>query len=112
MIEKNVIILADSEEQMQGIIRGIEALDTNRQIGIIMGTHAQEDSQCANEIIGVLADVADATVIYTSEMSKPSHPTDTPIKTMQLSIPDSDREKIIDYIETEYPNIIKDLLSP
>lgn len=111
MIEKNVIISADSEEQMQGIIRGIEALDTNRQIGIIMGTYIQEDSKMSNEIVGILADVADATVIYTSEMSKPSHPTDIPIKTMQLSVPDSDREKIIDYIKTEYPNIIKDLLS-
>lgn len=111
MIEKNVIISADSEEQMQGIIRGIEALDTNRQIGIIMGTYIQEDSKMSNEIVGILADVAKATVIYTSEMSKPSHPTNSSIKTMQLSVPDSDREKIIDYIKTEYPNIIKDLLS-
>ena len=39
MIKRNIIVIAPTEEAMQGIIRGIEALDSEHKVGIIHGTY-------------------------------------------------------------------------
>lgn len=101
---KNIIILAKTEEQMQGIIRGIEQLDTNHEIGIIYGSFTDRE---VSEVTKVLIDVAEATVVHTGVIKE-----DAQYKMYQLNnIPTDDRNNVIDYIINNHKGIIKDLIS-
>lgn len=116
MIEKNVIILAESEEQLQGIIRGIEALDKERQIGIILGVHTQDgvhtkdDLNMTTDIVGIMAEVTGATVIHTSEKNKPVCK-NKEINTLIVDVPDDSRLIVMDKIKENYPDIVHKLLT-
>ena len=99
------MILTDgSEEMMQGIIRGIEALDKDHQIGIIYG---QYETSIVSEAEHLLASLANATIVHT-----PNIVYDEPVNSYVLDIPEEldNRETIISYIKDKYPNLIKDLL--
>lgn len=116
MIEKNVIVLAETEEQLQGIIRGIESLDKEHQIGIILGvhtkdeSHTQDDLNMTTEIIGIMADVTGATVIHTSEKNKPVCK-NKEINTLTINVPDDSRLIVMDKIKENYPDIVHKLLT-
>lgn len=105
-IERNVMIITEgSEEQMQGIIRGIEALDTEHKIGIIYGT---ANSTATTEVEMLLADLAKALIIKTAGVDIIGG-TNT-IPSMDINVPDGDREAVINYIQKEYPTLIGDIL--
>ena len=108
-IERNVMIITEgSEEQMQGIIRGIEALDTEHKIGIIYGT---ANSTATTEVEMILADLAKALIIKTAgvDIVEPPQGKDT-TPYMDINVPDGDRETVINYIQKEYPTLIGDIL--
>jgi hypothetical protein len=108
MIKRNVLIITDgSEEQMQGIIRGIEFLDTEHQVGIIYGQHGSTE---VTEVEMILADLSQAVVLKTARVNIPEHPQHKSIPSMDINVPDGDRADIIKYIKDEYPNIIQDIL--
>ena len=108
MIKRNVLVITDgSEEQMQGIIRGIEFLDTDHQIGIIYGQH---DSTEVTEVELILADLSQAVVLKTARVNMKEHPQHKDVPSMDINVPDGDRADIVKYIKDEYPNIIDLLL--
>jgi len=108
MALKNIMILTDgNEEQMQGMIRGVEALDTDHQIGIVYGTH---DSEEISEVELILADLANAIVLKTEKVKAIPHHQNNPITYMDINVPAGDRETIISYIKNEYPNLVQDIL--
>lgn len=100
---KNVVILAETEEQMQGIIRGIETLDTNKDIGIIYGSSTDRE---ISEAIKVLIDVAEATVVCTPQINTDG--TKSPV--YRIDVPNDDRSSVIDYIVNNHKGIIKELM--
>jgi hypothetical protein len=102
---KNVVIYADSEEQMQGIIRGIEQLDTEHEISIIYGTYTED---VLSEPIKVLIDVAQAVVIDTGRLDKDD--TDSLKRYVLRHVPnDAERNDVIDWLITNHKHIIQDL---
>ena len=106
-IERNVIVLADTEEQMQGIIRGIEALDKENKIGIMHGMHGLSE---VDEITMILAEVAGAVIIHSFSITPKEHPQGKALKYFPLAVPNTTREQVIAYIKVEYPNLIEDIL--
>lgn len=102
---KNVVIYADSEEQMQGIIRGIEQLDTEHEIGIIYGTYTED---VLSEPIRVLVDVAQAVVVDTGRLDKDD--TDSLKRYVLRHVPnDAERDDVVDWLITNHKHIIQDL---
>lgn len=101
---KNVVIFAETEEQMQGIIRGIEQLDENHEVGIIYGSYTDKE---ISEALKVLIDVAEATVVHTGFLTV----NDTMKEYVLKGIPNDERTNVIDYLTSNKKGIIKDLTS-
>ena len=56
---KYILIATDTEEQLQGIIRGIEALDEKHEIGILHGVHSVTEIDEPCQLIAELANATD-----------------------------------------------------
>ena len=110
MIKRNIIIIAPTEEAMQGIIRGIEALDSEHEVGIIHGTYGVD---AVDEVTLILAELANATIVKEGSILMTQHPKGIGIQFMDLEFPDDikdDRESYIDYITNHMKNLIHDIL--
>ena len=110
-IEKNIVILTEgSEELMQGIIRGIEALDKNHQIGIIYG---QYDHPEMTEAEAILVDLTNSVIVKTPHM-KAIAPAGKEVESIDLSftedIYNANRDTIIEYIKDNYDYLISEIL--
>ena len=107
MALRNVMIITEgSEEQMQGVIRGIESLDKDHKVGIIYGTNG---TTAVSEVELILADLSNALVIKTSGIQL-NIPDGKELKSIEINVPDRDRDTVIKYIQDEYPNLIDDIL--
>lgn len=110
MIKRNIIVIAPTEEAMQGIIRGVEALDSEHEVGIIHGTYGVD---AVDEVTLILAELANATIVKEGSILMTQHPKGIGIQFMDLEFPDDikdDRESYIDYITNHMKNLIHDLL--
>lgn len=112
MFEKNIIVMTEgSEEVLQGMIRGIEALDSERRIGIIYGTH---NSKGLSEAEGVLLDVTKAIVVCTSGFNL-GEALSSNGRFIPLPIPDDilegNRDSVIAFIKEYYSNIVEDIIN-
>jgi len=109
-IERNVMIIAPSEELMQGILRGIEALDTEHKIGIIHGAAKNH----LDDVELILAELASAIIIKTPDIAQEEHPTHKTVQYYDVLIPQDvqrgDRTQVIDYVKSHLGNIIDELL--
>jgi len=111
-IEKNIVILTEgSEELMQGIIRGIEALDNNHQVGIIYG---QYDHPEMTEAESILVDLTGAVIIKTPHV-KAVAPAGKEVECIELNFSEdvynSKRDTIIEYIKDNYDYLIQEILN-
>jgi len=100
MIKRNIIVVASTEERMQGMIRGIESLDTEREVGIIHGTYGND---AIDEVVLLLADLANAVIVKEESIPAPEETEATKGKNIHyLNIPLpgelNNRESIIEYI--------------
>ena len=110
MIKRNIIIIAPTEEAMQGIIRGIEALDSEHEVGIIHGTYGVD---AVDEVTLILAELANATIVKEGSILMTQHPKGIGIQFMDLEFPEDikdDRDSYIDYITNHMKNLIHDIL--
>ena len=110
MIKRNIIVMAPTEEAMQGIIRGIEALDSEHEVGIIHGTYGVD---AVDEVTLILAVLANASIIKTKSTKRTPHPKGIGIQFMDLEFPEDikdDRDAYIDYITNHMKNLIHDIL--
>ena len=110
MIKRNIIVIAPTEEAMQGIIRGIEALDSEHEVGIIHGTYGVD---AVDEVTLILAELANATIVKVGNILMTPHPKGIGIQFMDLEFPDDikdDRDAYIDYITNHMKNLIHDIL--
>lgn len=110
MIKRNIIVIAPTEEAMQGIIRGIEALDSEHEVGIIHGTYGVD---AVDEVTLILAELANATIVKEGSILMTQHPKGIGIQFMDLEFPDDikdDRDAYIDYITNHMKNLIHDIL--
>lgn len=103
----NTVIYTKTEEQMQGIIRGIEALDSENKVGIIHGAYNME---VIDETSQLISDLTNAVIITTQELSFPLNDDGEeviPDNVIRLFIPEElQRDEVIDYISHKYPDII------
>ena len=103
----NTVIYTKTEEQMQGIIRGIEALDSDHKIAIIHGAFNME---VIDETSQLISDLTNAVIITTQEISFPLDNDGKeviPQNVLQLHIPEElQRDEVIDYISHHYPDIL------
>lgn len=111
MIEKNIIVMTEgSEEVLQGMIRGIEALDSDRRIGIIYGAH---NSKGLSEAEGVLLDVTKAVVVCTMDFNLGEFLGNC--KCIPLAFPsdvlEGNRDSVIAFIKEYYSNIVEDIIN-
>lgn len=110
MIKRNIIVIAPTEEAMQGIIRGIEALDSEHEVGIIHGTYGVD---AVDEVTLILAELANATIVKEGSILMTQHPKGIGIQFMDLEFPEDikdDRDTYIDYITNHMKNLIHDIL--
>ena len=110
MIKRNIIVIAHTEEAMQGIIRGIEALDSEHEVGIIHGTYGVD---AVDEVTLILAELANATIVKEGSILMTQHPKGIGIQFMDLEFPEDikdDRDAYIDYITNHMKNLIHDIL--
>ena len=110
MIKRNIIVIAPTEEAMQGIIRGVEALDSEHEVGIIHGTYGVD---AVDEVTLILAELANATIVKVGSILMTSHPKGIGIQFMDLEFPEDikdDRDAYIDYITNHMKNLIHDIL--
>ena len=110
MIKRNIIVIAPTEEAMQGIIRGVEALDSEHEVGIIHGTYGID---AVDEVTLILAELANATIVKEGSILMTQHPKGIGIQFMDLEFPDDikdDRDAYIDYITNHMKNLIHDIL--
>lgn len=109
---KNIIILAENEEQMQGIIRGVEALDSNREIGIIHGAYSADGVEINSEVLAIMAELAEATILHTANIPDFTHPRNIPIRNVMIDVPnDLSRNDLIEYMKDHNKDLINILLS-
>lgn len=111
MIEKNIIVMTEgSEEVLQGMIRGIEALDSDRRIGIIYGAH---NSKGLSESEGVLLDVTKAIVVCTTGFNLGESLGEC--KSIPLALPsdvlEGNRNTVINFIKEYYSNIVEEIIN-
>lgn len=122
----NVMIFAETMEEVQGIIRGIEQLDSDHKICIIHG------APCSDRFVGetniILAEVANAVVITADYMKVAPHPRNIPTQVYKVTLDDSIIQKanrrhsegidysedslvkeVIDSIVNNYPSIVEEL---
>lgn len=110
MIKQNIIVIAPTEEAMQGIIRGIESLDSEHEVGIIHGTYGVD---AVDEVTLILAELANASIIKTPGIKMTPHPKGIGIRYMDLEFPadiKDDRNTYIDYINSHMKDLINDIL--
>ena len=110
MIKRNIIVIAPTEEAMQGIIRGIESLDLEHEVGIIHGTYGVD---AVDEVTLILAELANATIVKVGSILMTQHPKGIGIQFMDLEFPEDikdDRDAYIDYITNHTKNLIHDIL--
>ena len=110
MIKRNIIVIAPTEEAMQGIIRGIESLDSEHEVGIIHGTYGVD---AVDEVTLILAELASATIVKVGSILMTPHPKGIGIQFMDLEFPEDikdDRDAYIDYITNHMKNLIHDIL--
>lgn len=110
MIKRNIIVIAPTEEAMQGIIRGVEALDSEHEVGIIHGTYGVD---AVDEVTLILAELANATIVKEGSILMTQHPKGIGIQFMDLEFPEDikdDRDAYIDYITNHMKNLIHDIL--
>ena len=110
MIKRNIIIIAPTEEAMQGIIRGIEALDSEHEVVIIHGTYGVD---AVDEVTLILAELTNATIVKVGSILMNQHPKGIGIQFMDLEFPEDikdDRDAYIDYITNHMKNLIHDIL--
>ena len=110
MIKRNIIVIAPTEEAMQGIIRGIESLDSEHEVGIIHGTYGVD---AVDEVTLILAELANASIIKTESTKMTPHPKGIGIRYMDLEFPvdiEDDRNAYIDYINSQMKDLINDIL--
>ena len=103
MIKRNIIVVASTEERMQGMIRGIESLDTEHEVGIIHGTYGND---AIDEVVLLLADLANALILKEESIPVPEETEVTKGKNIHyidVPLPKelNDRESIISYM-TKY----------
>lgn len=104
---KNIIVVTDTEEQLQGIIRGIEALDTEHNIGILHGQHSME---IVDEACQLIAELANATLVMspTITLQDVHKKHNTQLRTVYVDVPrDKTRDKIIEYMKEYYSDIVE-----
>lgn len=110
MIKRNIIVIAPTEEAMQGIIRGVESLDSEHEVGIIHGTYGVD---AVDEVTLILAELANATIVKEGSILMTQHPKGIGIQFMDLEFPEDikdDRDAYIDYITNHMKNLIHDIL--
>ena len=111
MIKRNIIVIAPTEEAMQGIIRGIEARDSEDEVGMIHGTYGVD---AVDEGTLILAELANAAIIKTKSTKRTPHPKGIDITYLDLTFPadiKDDRKAYIDYITNHMNDLIKDILT-
>lgn len=110
MTLRNVIILTNTEAQMQGLIRAIEQLDEEHQIGIIHGSYGKD---AVDEVTLILAELANARIIKTSDIKMNAHPRGIDIPFMDILLPDTDgMDNVINMVTSEYgKQLIDDILN-
>ena len=110
MIKRNIIVIAPTEEAMQGIIRGVEALDSEHEVGIIHGTYGVD---AVDEVTLILAGLANSTIVQVGSILMTQDPKRIAIQFMDLEFPEDikdDRDAYIDYITNHMKNLIHDIL--
>lgn len=114
MQRRNIIVIGKNEEIMQGLIRGIEALDTNNQISII---HGAEDDQYAgdtvlSEALWVLTDLTESVVVMDAECTLLQHNPDRvrDVYLIPLLSEYTTRDEVIEHIK-KFPHLIQDILN-
>ena len=85
MALRNIIILTNTEAQMQGLIRAIEELDENHDIGIIHGSYGKD---AVDEVTLVLAELANARILKQSNIKMNAHPRGIGIPYMDMELND------------------------
>lgn len=110
MIKRNVIILMTSEEAMQGVIRGIEALDVDHEVGIIHGAYNITE---VDEVTLILAELAGALIIKTPEIKMNNkHPQGKAIPYMDIELPVmKDRNDYIKYITIHMQDLLTKIIN-
>ena len=107
MVLRNIMVITKTEAQMQGIIRGIESLDTEHQIGIIHGAY---DVDVIDKITLTLAEVTGALIVKTPNVLMQDvmiH--NNPILHIDVPVPEDDNvTHVINVITEEYG---KDLIN-
>ena len=104
---KNIIVVTDTEEQLQGIIRGIEALDTEHNIGILHGQHSME---IVDEACQLIAELANATLVMSPNvlLQDVHKKHSTQLRTVYVDVPrDKTRDEIIEYMKEYYSDIVE-----
>lgn len=119
---KNVIVVARSDEELQGMIRGIEALNTEFKVGIIYGCVVNDsDNNTLSEAVLLLAQVTNASFVLPDTLQSPDS-----IKGIEvlndsntfhyIHIPTTNTEKecnrevIIEYMKENYSDLIEEIL--
>ena len=114
MQRRNIIVIGKNEEIMQGMIRGIEAIDANNQLSII---HGAEDDQYAgddvlSEALWVLTDLTESVVVMDAECTLLQHNPDRvkDVYLIPLLAEYTTRDEVIEHIK-KFPHLIQDILN-
>lgn len=107
---KSIMIIMETQERMQGVIRGIEELDEDHTLGIIHGSSLDDKPQ--DEILNIIADLANATIVKSPNIHLADHPQGKHINVYNVEIPqdvNDDRDSVKQYLTKHYDSIVNDL---
>ncbi len=117
MQRRNIIVIGKNEEIMQGIIRGIEALDANNQISIIHGItdsfYAEDEEPTKiTEPLCILADLTESILVMDAECTFLKYHPDKvkDVYLIPLLSEYTTRDEVIEHIK-KFPHLIQDLLN-
>ena len=106
---KNILIATDTEEQLQGIIRCIEALDEKHEVGILHGVHSVTE---IDEPCQLIAELANATLVLSPNITLQDIKRSGTLRTIYVDVPkDKSREEILLYMKDYYSDIVSLILN-
>lgn len=114
MLRRNIIVIGKDEETMQGLIRGIEAIDKENQLSII---HGAEDDQYAgdtilSEALWVLTDLTESIIVMDADCTLLQHNPDRvkDVYLIPLLSEYTTRDEVIEHIK-KFPYLIQNILN-
>ena len=108
MLRRNIIVVGKDEETMQGLIRGIEAIDKENQLSII---HGVNEPSTITEALWIIADLAEAIVVADADSTIPQLEQHvSQVYFIPLLTEYTTREEVIEHIK-KFPYLIQNILN-